>query len=221
MSKHPPMPPLPPPPMPPLIAQAIRRSKQYPPAPGEAVVIKRHCRVIDLYSLRVIYPHRLGMDINDVRSDLRISLLTATRKHHEINRELLPPQLGQTVIKRRVIKLNRFARAKFRTLMDTDEVEGAIEVVAGESTPDTIESTERHQFLSEVVYALRRNLDEASFATLWLRYGEDLMPNEIVGAVAGVDQDTAVLRKRLLRAKERARDFLATLGMTDVTDLEP
>jgi RNA polymerase sigma factor (sigma-70 family) len=204
-------PPVPPPP-------PLRRgSGAFAPVQGERELLQRWERVICAASRRVYYPENLGMSAEDVRQDLRVTLVSAARRYAaERGAGALPPgPFLTTVIKRRVFVLIRDSQVPFRRDEQARPAEDGKTWWHPQSDLQSadakIEATDREAICSALVYVLRRRLTPAQFALIHLRYIEGLAPQQIAKTLGC--SDSQVINKRLTFARQRAAAHLAALGI--------
>lgn len=190
--------------------------------PGEAEVIAKLEARITINAMRVKHRHRLGMELDDIKEEIRLALLMAIRRWGAKRGTTPPPgAFLTTVMQRRVMHFNRSARTWFRMLDemvratwddDQDLMPRAERVVAEDPSPvDAVVDAEEAEAFRALIYSLRQNLPPAAFAILHLRIVEELTPEEIA-AIAGLPTGT-LASKRIGYAKKRAWVFLQSLGI--------
>lgn len=176
---------------------------------------------------RVYYPHRLGMDHEDVVADLQLALVKAIRRHRWNHSELLPDPLVRTIVKRRVSVLIRNTVAKYRESLyhcslpvneEGDQLQPE-QLVADDapSQEDQFAQDELQAVCQALQYALQRNMSPAVFAVLHLRCVEELTPTQI--AELSKLRSWQQVSDKIGWAKVRAQAFLRTLGISSWEEL--
>ena len=195
--------------------------------PGEGLSLSEWEDRIQGYSRRVVGRRRLGMELDDVAQDLRMTFINAVRKYAATHGGEIPPgQLMTTVLQRRVGKLNRGSRVWFRMLDDSvrrqHDDDSPFDTVPDEHVEQADQEMARAETeaaCEALVYALRANVTPMTFAILHLRLIEELTPSEIAEVIDGTTT-AGGLSKRIAYAKRIAADFLASRGIHTMEDLE-
>lgn len=171
-------------------------------------------------------PAALGMDQEDVHADLQITLLEAARTHLESDGFWPRPGLVKTILRRRVMVLNRNSRAAGR---DTDrmpvstsgEQDRTVPLVERICAPDdteeeTVQAQTRRACLALLVH-LKAVMRPRDYALLYVRFVEELGPAAIAAAVSSEQRK---LGARLLRARRTAQTHLTERGIWSWQDVE-
>lgn len=203
-------------------------------APGEAEILADWEDRIAANARKVKHPARLGFDLTDVESEIRMALLTAIRKFYHEHHELPSGRWMTVVIQRRAMHFNRSCRVWHRVVEDmvrcswTDDTAEEEEFEAnrlaripdgGDSVTEIMSRAEDEEAYRGLVYLLRTNMPPAAFAVLHLRIVEELTPREIAD-LAGI-KTNARASKRIGYAKNVASAFLESLGIHTLDDVDP
>lgn len=192
---------------------------------NEEELLRAWARFINLVAADVWSPESLGMNMDDVIADLQVTLLEAARRH--LGSESRWPRAGfvKTVLRRRVMVLNRNSRSAGR---DTDRMPVASatgatlhwlveQIPAPDDTELETEGGETRQACLALLDHLQSEMRPRDFALLYLRFVEDLGPCVIAGAIS---DEQRRLGARLLRARKAAQRTLTEQGVWSWRDVE-
>jgi hypothetical protein len=198
-----------------------------PPSRWEDVVVAEWAATTTRLSFTITHLDVIGYTPEDVQADLLKVTVEACRSWADRGHEDQPPEnwIGCAVQRRRrqirdlVWRHTKNASLGFIPVGDIGERGDT----AAPEEDDSVEVDERQQAMEALIHALRCNLSPAAFAVLYLRFVREHTPVEIA-EMSGVQRPEDAKRyqqicRKLSRAKASAREFLAGLGIHEMTDI--
>ena len=193
----------------------IRRRLKFPPVPLLRSVTDRLMEEWSKFIELIVREDvgdvaALGMDVDDVRQDIRVAMLRELRRQWEATGRLISPALVKTVIRRRAKVLNRNASARYRkadrlpVLPSGDDPVSRIPDEAGENYDDSDEA------IRSIVEELKDEMGE-DFRLLVMHHVEGLTVKAISQLLE--DQTPCQVGRRIRAAREEALDHLREMGL--------